>query len=92
MATPTATVTEYCAALVKSRLVREDEVPGIRSAWEADTRGTDADVESFRKFLVKKQHLTNYHRRNGPVISYSAEAVKDRSLMVKGCPAEAGEK
>ncbi len=60
MATPTATVTEYCAALGKSKLLREDEVPGIRSAWEAETRGTDADVESFRKFLVKKQHLTNY--------------------------------
>ncbi len=60
MATPTATVTEYCAALGKSKLLRDDEVPGIRTAWEADTRGADADVESFRKFLVKKQYLTNY--------------------------------
>jgi len=60
MATPTATVTEYCAALGKSKLVREDEVPGIRSGWETESRGADGDVESFRKYLVKKQFLTDY--------------------------------
>ncbi len=60
MATPTATVTDYCAALGKSKLLGEDEVPGIRQAWETETSGTDADVEGFRKFLVKKQYLTDY--------------------------------
>ncbi len=60
MATPTSTVTEYCAALAKSKLVREDEVGGIRADWEKETRGADADVELFRKFLVKKQFLTDY--------------------------------
>ena len=60
MATPTSTVTEYCAALAKSKLVREDEIGGIRADWEKETRGADADVEWFRKFLVKKQYLTDY--------------------------------
>jgi len=60
MATPTATVSEYCAALGKSKLVREDEVATIRADWERETRGADTDVESFRKFLVKKQFLTEY--------------------------------
>ena len=60
MATPTATVTEYCAALGKSKLIAEDEVPGIRTSWERDSRGGDGDVDSFRKFLVKKLYLTDY--------------------------------
>ena len=60
MATPAATVTEYCAALGKSKLVREDEAAGIRADWERETRGAEGDVDSFRKFLVKKQFLTAY--------------------------------
>ncbi len=60
MATPTATVTDYFAALGKSKLVREDEVPEIRGDWERETRGAEGDVDSLRKFLVKKQFLTEY--------------------------------
>ncbi len=60
MATPTSTVTEYCVALAKSKLVHEDELPAIRTAWENESSGGDADVELFRKFLVKKQFLTVY--------------------------------
>lgn len=59
MATPNATVPDYCAAVVRSKLLREDELTGLRKRWQSNG-GVDADVDGFRKLLVREKLLTDY--------------------------------
>src|SRR5438105_2246154 len=54
------TVTEYCAAVVRSRLIPEADVRDLHQRWKAEGKGADADVDLFRKFLVAKRCLTEY--------------------------------
>lgn len=60
MATPVATVPEYCAAISRSQLVSEAELRGVREKWLAAPNSSDADVDGFRAFLVREKVLTEY--------------------------------
>jgi eukaryotic-like serine/threonine-protein kinase len=59
MATPNATVPEYCAAVLRSKLLADADLAPVRKRWQADG-GADADVDGFRKFLVREKCLTEY--------------------------------
>ncbi len=59
MATPNATVPDYSAAVLRSKLLADDDLAPLRKRWQADG-GTDADVDGFRKFLVREKSLTEY--------------------------------
>jgi serine/threonine protein kinase len=60
MATPAASVTEYCALLAKSRLIPADEVESLYRKWRDERPGGDERVDSFRRFLVGRRALTEY--------------------------------
>lgn len=60
MATPTATVSEFCQAAARSKLLSESEVKTLLDSWRKEQRGNDADLDGFRKFVVKKNLLTEY--------------------------------
>jgi serine/threonine protein kinase len=60
MATHTTSVRDYCTLLGKSKLLLSDEVESLYRRWKDETRGGDDQVDSFRKFLVSKRHLTEY--------------------------------
>jgi serine/threonine protein kinase len=60
MATPVASVPEYCAAIGRSRLLGEPDLQEVRGRWKADPKASDADVDGFRKFLVREKYLTEY--------------------------------
>ena len=58
MASPAATVTEYCGLIAKSRLLSEAEVATRQALWLAE--GSDADPDGFRRNLVAAKALTAY--------------------------------
>jgi eukaryotic-like serine/threonine-protein kinase len=60
MATQTTSVRDYCVLLTKSKLLPADEVEGLHKRWREETRGSDDQVEQFRKFLVNRRALTEY--------------------------------
>ncbi|QJW95678.1 serine/threonine-protein kinase [Frigoriglobus tundricola] len=60
MATPAATVRDYCTLLVKSRLLPADEVESLYGKWREERPGGDERVDSFRRFLVTRRALTEY--------------------------------
>jgi serine/threonine protein kinase len=60
MANPTATVREYCTLLAKSKLLPPDEVEALYRRWRDENRGTDEQVDQFRKFLVARRALTEW--------------------------------
>ncbi|MCI0702107.1 MAG: serine/threonine protein kinase, partial [Planctomycetia bacterium] len=60
MATPVATVPEYCTLLTKSKLLPAEEVESLYRKWKDDSKGRDDQVDSFRKFLVSRRSLTEY--------------------------------
>lgn len=60
MATPVSSVPEYCAVLGRSKLVSESDLTAIRAKWVNGVSGRDADVDGFRKFLVREKCLTEY--------------------------------
>lgn len=60
MATPVASVREYCNLLAKSRLLPAPEIEGLFKAWRQQTEGSDEEVESFRKHLVAQRQLTEW--------------------------------
>ncbi len=60
MATPVASVPEYCAAIGRSKLLSETDLRQVRQRWTADPNASDADVDGFRKFLVREKVLTEY--------------------------------
>ncbi len=60
MATPVASVPEYCAAIGRSKLLTETDLRGVRARWKADPKASDTDVDGFRKFLVREKVLTEY--------------------------------
>ncbi len=60
MATPVTSVPEFCAALGRSKLLSEDDLREVRRKWTADPKASDADIDAFRKFLVKEKVVTDY--------------------------------
>ncbi len=60
MATPVASVPEYCAAIGRSKLLSDTALRDVRARWKADPKASDADVEGFRKFLIREKVLTEY--------------------------------
>src|SRR5690348_14891386 len=54
------TVPEYCGVLARSKLLPEPEVKALADRWRRDTRGTDTDVDRFRRYLVQHRRLTEY--------------------------------
>jgi serine/threonine protein kinase len=60
MATPVATVPEYCTLLTKSKLLPAEEVESLYRKWKDEAKGRDDQVDSFRKFLVSRRCLTEY--------------------------------
>src|SRR5262245_18898957 len=60
MPTPVTNATEYCALLVKSKLLPEQEVDAIYKKWKEERPGSDTRVDSFRRFLITKRALTEY--------------------------------
>ena len=60
MADAPTTVAAYCALVVRAKLAADDRLRGLRSRWRTETRGSDADVDSFRQFLVRQKVLTAY--------------------------------
>ena len=60
MPIPTATVTEFCGLLARSRLLPATEVDALHEKWAGGAAGGDADVDGFRRFLVAGRYLTEY--------------------------------
>src|SRR4051812_27504527 len=60
MATQTATAREYCALLVKSKLLSAVAVDSLHRAWQAEFKAADEEVDKFRRYLVAKQLLTEW--------------------------------
>jgi len=60
MATPIASVRDFCVLLAKSRLLPADEVEGVHRRWREETRGDDEQVDQFRKFLITRKFLTDW--------------------------------
>ncbi len=60
MATPAATVREYCTLLAKSKLLPPEEVESQYRQWKEERPGSDERVDSFRRFLVVRKCLTEY--------------------------------
>src|SRR5438876_609022 len=58
MATPTADIPEYCALLVKSKLLPAEEVESLYRKWKEEAGGGDDRVEAFGKYLVGKRSIT----------------------------------
>ncbi len=60
MSAHATTVPEYCGVLARSKLVPEPEVNALADRWRREARGTDADVDGFRRYLVQHKYLTEY--------------------------------
>ncbi|MCS6866950.1 MAG: protein kinase [Gemmataceae bacterium] len=60
MVTPAANVPEYCALIIKSKLLSSDEVESLYKLWKEERPGGDERVDSFRRFLIAKRALTEY--------------------------------
>ncbi|MBN9117961.1 MAG: protein kinase [Planctomycetes bacterium] len=60
MATPATTAPDYCALLVKSKLLPAEEVDALYKRWKEERPGSDTRVDSFRRFLVARRALTDY--------------------------------
>ncbi len=58
MATPATSVREYCTLLAKSKLLPQEEAESHKEKWQAETGGTDDQVEAFGKYLTGKRILT----------------------------------
>ncbi|OWK35846.1 serine/threonine protein kinase [Fimbriiglobus ruber] len=54
------TVTEFCGLVARSKLVPEAEVNAVHHKWRQETKGTDEDVDAFRKYVVTRRFLTDY--------------------------------
>ena len=63
MAAQIETVTEYVAAVGRSQLMPEAEVAGYKTHWMSEHRGSETDVDSFRRYLQRKQKLTEYQAK-----------------------------
>ena len=60
MPTPTTSVRDYCSLLAKSKLLSVAEIESLHSQWRVQSRGSDDQVDAFRKFLVANRALTEY--------------------------------
>jgi serine/threonine protein kinase len=60
MATPTASVRDYCTLIAKSKLLPADEVEGLLKRWREEMRGAEDQVDQFRKFLTSRRYLTEW--------------------------------
>jgi len=60
MATPVLSVRDFCALLVKSKLLTPDEVDAVRRRWEADHPDADGDVEAFVKSIAGRKGVVTH--------------------------------
>jgi serine/threonine protein kinase len=63
MPTPPTTIEDYCALLVKSRLLLNEEVDAAyqRFLKESEAEGkSTTDIDRFRRYLVRQRLLTDY--------------------------------
>ncbi|MCE9563618.1 MAG: serine/threonine protein kinase [Planctomycetes bacterium] len=60
MATPIASVRDFCGLLAKSKLLPVDEVEGVHKRWREEMHGNDEQVDQFRKFLITRKFLTDW--------------------------------
>ena len=63
MAASIETVSEYVAAVGRSQLLTESEAAGFRNHWMVEHKGSETDVDSFRRYLQRKQKLTEYQAK-----------------------------
>lgn len=59
MATLTS-VRDYCTLLRKSKLLSGEDIEEIYRRWRDETRGSDDQVDQFRKFLITRRLLTDW--------------------------------
>lgn len=60
MATPVLSVRDFCALLVKSKLLTPAEVDAVRRRWEADRPDGDGDVEAFVKSISGRKGVITH--------------------------------
>lgn len=89
MAAPaTQTVDKYCSLLVRSRLMAEHDVKDSFRRWQETTKGSgDDDAESFRRFLVARNRVTEYQSHllmRGHAEGYFIDQYKILELIGKG--------
>ncbi len=49
--------------LAKSKLLPPEEIEAIFARWKEETRGTDDQIDPFRKYLTTRRHLTEWQAR-----------------------------
>lgn len=59
MATLTS-VRDYCTLLKKSKLLSAEDIEGLYRKWREETRGSDEQVDQFRKYLLARRLLTEW--------------------------------
>jgi serine/threonine protein kinase len=89
MAAPaTQTVDKYCSLLVRSRLMAEHDVKDAYRRWQETTKGSgDDDAESFRRFLVARNRVTEYQSHllmRGHAEGYFIDQYKILEMIGKG--------
>ena len=82
------TVEKYCSLLVRSRLMSQDEVKDSFRRWQETTKGNvNDDADSFRRFLVARNRLTDYQSHllmRGHADGYFIDQYKILDLIGKG--------
>lgn len=59
MATLTS-VRDYCTLLKKSKLLPNEDIEGLYRKWRDEARGSDDQVDLFRKYLIGRRLLTEW--------------------------------
>jgi eukaryotic-like serine/threonine-protein kinase len=83
----TQTVDKYCALLVRSRLMAQDDVKESLRRWQETRGGGDDDADSFRRFLVARNRITEYQSHllmRGHAEGYFIDQYKILELIGKG--------
>ena len=88
MAAASQTVEKYCALLIRSRLLSQDELKESFRRWQETTKGNvNDDADSFRRFLVARNRLTEYQSHllmRGHAEGYFIDQYKILDLIGKG--------
>ncbi len=82
------TVEKYCSLLVRSRLMSQEEVKDSFRRWQETTKGNaEDDADTFRRFLVARNRLTDYQSHllmRGHADGYFIDQYKILELIGKG--------
>ncbi|MGL6076897.1 MAG: serine/threonine-protein kinase [Fimbriiglobus sp.] len=60
MPTPPTTIADYCALVVKSKLLNAVDVQAFLKSWRAENPNSETEIDGFRKAITIKKLLTNY--------------------------------